>query len=359
MGTAKVDDLPAYDADNNPLTYRAVETSITVNGKTLEVKDGKVGPYEVSEVHTPGKDVSPEKATARDLSEITNTMVPTQFNVEKTFVDEFGISKGIKTVTVMLQRKVGNGKWTDVEKVDLTKWGGWKHTWKELPKYDWNGNAYDYRAVEVSYTTKKGNTVAVKYINNDKVAGTVGAYVYTATISGTADSGFTSHIENNLLIGALEVKKQWKDAKGKKIPDSLKITLKALADGKSISLSGVKKSTILDDSNDWADDTTWAELPVYTADGKLISYRLTESGKGKFTAEYKIKYNGEVIDEGDGETLDVTIYANDTVKATFINKPQGPPKTGDNAPLTGYLALCLISLAGLLMIFLKKWRRNN
>ena len=259
----------------------------------------------------------------------------------------------------MLQRKVGNGKWTDVEKVDLTKWGGWKHTWKELPKYDWNGNAYDYRAVEVSYTTKKGNTVAVKYINNDKVAGTVGAYVYTATISGTADSGFTSHIENNLLIGALEVKKQWKDAKGKKIPDSLKITLKALADGKSISLSGVKKSTILDDSNDWADDTTWAELPVYTADGKLISYRLTESGKGKFTAEYKIKYNGEVIDEGDGETLDVTIYANDTVKATFINKPQGPPKTGDNAPLTGYLALCLISLAGLLMIFLKKWRRNN
>ena len=359
MGTAKVDDLPAYDADNNPLTYRAVETSITVNGKNLEVKDGKVGPYEVSEVHTPGKDASPEKATARDLSEITNTMVPTQFSVEKSFVeDEFNLNKEIKAVTVQLQRKTDGGKWTDVDggSYDLTRIRGWKHTWKKLPKFDWEGNAFEYRAIEVSYTTKSGETVNVNYDSSDKTSGTVGAYNYTSSTEGTVEDGFTTYIENTPPTGGLEVTKNWKNSKNKKLPESLKVTLKAYVHGKEVSLSGVKKSVTLSKENNWADSTTWAELPVYYTDGSKISYRLTESGKGRYDAEYSVYYDGEIISEGDGESLDVTIYANDTVKAKFTNTLEGHTRTGDEAPLTLYLTLLIVSAGVLLALFIRKRR---
>ena len=358
MGTVTKDGLPAYDENNKPLTYRAVEISITIDGKTLEVKDGKVGPYEVTETHTPGKDESAENATATDLSEITNTMIPTEFSVEKTFVDDtFDLNKGIKSITVMLQRKSGNGGWSDVESFDLTAGSGWKHTWTGLQKLDSEGNAYEYRAVEVSYTTKSGKTVSVSYDNGQKTSGTIGAYVYSSRTEGSEENGYTTYIENELLKGSLEVKKLWKGNDKAKEPESLTIILKAVANGKEINLKGVKKSTVLNKSNNWSDDTTWAELPVYYVDGSKIGYLLTESGKGKYKAEYKVHYDGSVIKKGSGKTLTVNVYANDTVKAEFINTlPPPPNKTGDNMPLLPFLLLSQLSLAGLLILFLRRRR---
>lgn len=361
MGTAEIEGLPAYDADNNPLTYRAVEISITANGKVIEVKDGKVGSYEVTEKHTPGRDASPEKATATDLSEISNIMIPTEFTVEKSFVDDdFNLNKDIRSINVMLQRKSGSGDWTNAPEgaVDLRSIRGWKHTWKDLPKYDMAGNAYDYRAIEVSYTTKSGETVEVLYDNTAQTSGSVGGYRYTSSTEGDTDSGYTTYIENKPVKGSLKVNKQWKDAGRATVPESITVKLSAFADGKEIRLSGVTRSVTLSKANNWSDSTTWDNLPVYTADGVQISYQLTESGKGKYTAEYKINYGDGVVGEGSGTTLDVKLISDRVVDATFINKLEPPVKTGDNAPLLGYLALLLASALCIVLICIRR-RQNN
>ncbi len=361
MGTAEIEGLPAYDADDNPLTYRAVEISITANGEVIEVKDGKVGSYEVTEKHTPGRDASPEKATATDLSEISNIMIPTEFTVEKSFVeDDFNLNKDIRSINVMLQRKSGSSDWTNAPEgsVDLRSIRGWKHTWKGLPKYDPAGNAYMYRAVEVSYTTKSGETVEVLYDNTAQTSGSVGAYRYTSRTEGDADSGYTTYIENKPVKGSLKVNKQWKDAGKATVPESITVKLSAFADGKEIRLSGVTRSVTLSKANNWSDSTTWANLPVYTADGVQISYQLTESGKGKYTAEYKINYGDGVVGEGSGTTLDVKLISNRVVDATFINKLEPPVKTGDNTPLVGYLALLLTSALCIVLICIRRRQKN-
>ena len=360
MGTATKDGLPAYDAGNKPLTYRAVEISITIDGKTLEVKDGKVGPYEVTEAHMPGEDESAENATATDLSEITNTMIPTKFSVEKSFVDDtFDFNKNIKSITVMLQRKSGEADWDDVETFDLTAHGDWKHTWTGLQKLDGEGNAYEYRAIEVSYTTKQGQTVAVDYESGDKTTGTIGAFTYTSSTEGTEEEGFTTYIENRPLKGSLEVSKVWKGRDGAKVPDSLTISLKAVVNGKEVNLRGIPKSVELNKANGWTDDTTWAELPVYYTDGSKISYLLTEAGKGKYTAAYKVYYDDNVIRKGAGKSLSVNVYANDTVEAEYTNTLTPPPtrtRTGDNTPFLPFLLSAQISLAVLLLLIYRRRR---
>ena len=248
-------------------------------------------------------------------------MIPTEFSVEKTFADdEFSQSRDITSIKVMLQRKTGEGSWTDVKDFDLKPWNGWKHTWKDLPKLDPEGNAYEYRAIEVSYTTKKGETVVATYDSSDKTSGTAGAYKYTSRTEGSEEDGFTTYIENKPLIGSLRVSKKWKDTKRSKAPESLTITLRAFADGKEIRLKGVVRSVTLSSSNNWADNTTWAALPVYTVDGVRITYTLTESGKGKYKAEYKINYGDGTTKAGTGETLDVNIYVDRVVDATFTNR---------------------------------------
>ncbi len=79
------------------------------------------------------------------------------------------------------------------------------------------------------------------------------------------------------------------------------------------------RSVTLSSSNNWTDNTTWAALPVYTVDGVRITYTLTESGKGKYKAEYKINYGDGTTKAGTGETLDVNIYVDRVVDATFTN----------------------------------------
>ena len=107
------------------------------------------------------------------------------------------------------------------------------------------------------------------------------------------------------------------------------------------------------------DTTTWDELPVYASDGSKITYQLTEDGDGDYSAKYKINYNGEVIKEGKGETLNCSIYDNESVKVTFINKlarKSRSSKTGDTTPILPYLTLFLASLAGIAFLLFRRRR---
>ena len=150
--------------------------------------------------------------------------------------------------------------------------------------------------------------------------------------------------------------KKWKNSKGKKMPESLTIKLSAFAGGEEISLDGVAKSTKLNKANKWTDDTTWAVLPVYTADGEQITYDVTEVNKGKYDAEFTVYYNGEIIDEGEDDTASITVYAEETVKVKFTNT-MDDVDTGDDTPLVPYLTMFLVSAAGLLTVFRRRRRR--
>lgn len=365
-GMGSVDGLPAYDMSSKPYMYRAAETSITVDGKTVEVKDGKVGFYEVTETHTPGKDESDEMAVARDLSEIRNSLITTDFSVEKQFEgDSFGISKSVKAAAVKLQRRTGKAKWEDLKNpadagsYELTAKDDWAHTWKDLPAYDQNGNVYQYRAVEVSITVGD-KTHKVSY-GEDETSGTVTAYEYSSSTEVSEEDGFTTLIVNKLRTGSLEVSKIWKDANDKSRPGSVKVSLVSNAAGKKISLKGVKSAATLNKDNKWTDQKTWAELPVYDAAGNKIVYSLEEPEIKKYTAAYKIAVKGRKDQEGKGTKLSTEISAGQTVKASFTNtlntsSSSSSVRTGDDTPLTALIVMFALSMAGLALVI---WRRKR
>jgi len=365
-GMGSVDGLPAYDMSSKPYMYRASETSITVDGKTVEVKDGKVGFYEVTETHTHGKDESDEMAVARNLSEIRNSLITTDFSVEKQFEgDSFGISKSVKAAAVKLQRRTGKAKWEDLKNpadagsYELTAKDDWAHTWKDLPAYDQNGNAYQYRAVEVSITV--GNKTHKVSYGEDETSGTVTAYEYSSSTEVSEEDGFTTLIVNKLRTGSLEVSKIWKDANDKSRPGSVKVSLVSNAAGKKISLKGVKSAATLNKDNKWTDQKTWAELPVYDAAGNKIVYSLEEPEIKKYTAAYKIAVKGSKDKEGKGTILSTEISAGQTVKASFTNtlntsSSSSSVRTGDDTPLTVLIVMFALSMAGLAIVI---WRRKH
>lgn len=60
---------------------------------------------------------------------------------------------------------------------------------------------------------------------------------------------------------------------------------------------------------------------------------MTETGKGKYTTEYKINHGDGITAEGSGTSIDVKLNAERVVDVTFINKLEPPVKTGDNVHL--------------------------
>jgi len=347
-------------------TCEANIATITVDGKTVEVKDGKVGFYEVTETHTHGKDESDEMAVARNLSEIRNSLITTDFSVEKQFEgDSFGISKSVKAAAVKLQRRTGKAKWEDLKNpadagsYELTAKDDWAHTWKDLPAYDQNGNAYQYRAVEVSITV--GNKTHKVSYGEDETSGTVTAYEYSSSTEVSEEDGFTTLIVNKLRTGSLEVSKIWKDANDKNRPGSIRITLSAAENGKRISFRGMKRSTTLNENNEWMDQKTWDELPVCDAAGSKIIYSLEEPENKNYTAAYKVTVDGSKDEEGKGTKLSTEISAGQTVKASFTNtlnqsSSASSVRTGDDTPLTVFIGLFAASMAGIAVLL---WRRKR
>ncbi len=140
----------------------------------------------------------------------------------------------------------------------LTKDGGWKHTFENLPKYDANDGH------EIAYT-----------LDEVKVDG------YTTAVSGNAKDGFTV---TNTITGkvSVPVTKTWVG----KAADSVKVHLYA---------DGVEKDSVtLNEGNHW--QHTFADLDKYK-DGVEIQYTVKEDPianyqseiTGDMTAGYTVK----------------------------------------------------------------------
>uniref|UniRef100_UPI000481AE9C Cna B-type domain-containing protein n=1 Tax=Streptococcus castoreus TaxID=254786 RepID=UPI000481AE9C len=192
--------------------------------------------------------------------------------------------------------------------VTLTAATDWKHTFKDLPKYD------EKDGHEITYT-----------ISEVKVDG------YTTGISGTAKDGFTI---TNTITGkvSVPVTKRWVGEAG----DS--VTVNLYADGKKIATQKLSKA------NNW--QYTFGDLPQYK-DGKEIIYTVEEEKISGYT----------VTVTGDAKNGFVITNTKD-----IPNKPSTPkhnlPKSGDEGNLSMYVGLVLVS-AGLLLLLGIRRRKNG
>jgi LPXTG-motif cell wall-anchored protein len=183
------------------------------------------------------------------------------------------------------------------ETVTLTADTGWKHTFKDLPKYDENDGH------EIVYTISE-----------------VRADGYTTGISGTAKEGFTI---TNTIIGkvSIPVTKKWIG----RATDN--ITVNLYADGKKVDSQKLSKD------NHW--QYTFKDLDQ-NKDGREIIYTVKEKKiDGYATTVTGDAKNGFVITN----TKDTSTTSNATT-----------PKTGDNSNLPIYGGMLMASLGAIFLL---------
>jgi len=190
-------------------------------------KNGKEIVYTIKEAKVEGYE-SKVEGNAKDGFVITNK------NIEKTEVpvEKKWLGKAVNEIEVKL---LANGK--EVQTAKLNEANSWKHTFKDLPKYDDNGK-------EITYTVKE---VAIEG--------------YESKIEGNAKDGFVI-TNKNLAKTEIPVEKKWL---GKAVNE---IEVKLLANGQEV------QSAKLNEANSWKH--TFKDLPVYDDNGKEITYTVKE-----------------------------------------------------------------------------------
>ena len=190
-------------------------------------KNGKEIVYTIKEAKVEGYE-SKIEGNAKDGFVITNK------NVEKTEVpvEKKWIGKAVNEIEVKL---LANGQ--EVQTAKLNEANSWKHTFKDLPKYDDSGK-------EITYTVKE---VAIEG--------------YESKIEGNAKDGFVI-TNKNLAKTEVPVEKKWL---GKAVNE---IEVKLLANGKEV------QTAKLNEANSWKH--TFKDLPVYDDNGKEITYTVKE-----------------------------------------------------------------------------------
>ncbi|MEB3060097.1 Cna B-type domain-containing protein [Parvimonas micra] len=190
-------------------------------------KNGKEIVYTIKEAKVEGYE-SKIEGNAKDGFVITNkNLAKTEVPVEKKW-----IGKAVNEIEVKL---LANGQ--EVQSAKLNEANSWKHTFKDLPKYDDNGK-------EITYTVKE---VAIEG--------------YESKIEGNAKDGFVI-TNKNLAKTEVPVEKKWL---GKAVNE---IEVKLLANGQEV------QSAKLNEANSWKH--TFKDLPVYDENGKEIEYTVKE-----------------------------------------------------------------------------------
>ncbi|QUG87009.1 Cna B-type domain-containing protein [Bacillus nitratireducens] len=221
-------DLPKYDEQGNAYTYTVSE---------VKVKD-----YETKV----------EGTTITNTYKNTETTEVSGKKVWEDYNNKFG--KRPESITVQLLQ---NGKEFKTEEVKADKEGNWNFSFKDLPKYDGQGNAYTYTVSEVKvkdYETKvEGTTITNTYKNTE-----------ATEISG---------------------KKVWEDYNNKfgKRPES--ITVQLLQNGKEFKTEEVKA----DKEGNW--NFSFKDLPKYDGQGNAYTYTVSEVK----VKDYETKVEGTTI----------------------------------------------------------------
>nr|MBO1354700.1 Cna B-type domain-containing protein [Enterococcus sp. DIV0212c] len=160
-----------------------------------------------------------------------------------------------ESITVRLYQ---NDKEYQVKEVKATETGDWSYSFTNLPKYDSEGNEYNYTVKEdpvKDYETKiEGTTITNSYENKE-----------TTEISG---------------------KKIWNDYKNKFRTRTNSITIRLYQNDKEFKKQAVKVNL---KTGDW--NYTFSDLPKYDAKGNEYIYTLKEDP----VKEYKTRIDGTTI----------------------------------------------------------------
>ncbi|WP_313636590.1 Cna B-type domain-containing protein, partial [Paenibacillus sp.] len=218
----------------------------------VEVPDLKVGNYYVQEINAPDYlDFDPEAkinftidANAEKGVElkIPNKVKKTDVSGTKTWIDN-NASDRLSIIKIDLLQ---NG--TVVQTQDVTAANDWNYTFKDIPAYDADGNAYTYTVKEQPVAGYKSE---------------VNGFDITNTKSGQT---------------TVEGTKTWKDGNAEDRPSSIKVDI--LQNGEVIQTQEVTAA------NGWK--YAFADLATYDTNGKAYTYEVKEQP----VAGYKSEVNG-------------------------------------------------------------------
>jgi len=267
--------LPQYTADDDqtPYYYRVVELDSNSNA----VEDGGTnGEFVVSydSNYTSG-------INSTGTLTVTNTWTKMNLEVNKLWYGDSAENRPT-SITVKLQYRIkGSDEWTDVDgsSQTITKQNDGSFSsasWTRLDRFDENGYAIYYRAVE---------------------AEAVANYNESDDSTGINTSG-TSTITNTYTLMSLTVDKQWSGDDGYESSRPSSITFKLQykidsngewTDVDTSYLSGYSDITVLKGSDNEYDMSlaTWENLPKFDESGNKIYYRAVETTTdSSYTAIY-------------------------------------------------------------------------
>ncbi|WP_144511823.1 Cna B-type domain-containing protein, partial [Bacillus thuringiensis] len=207
-------DLPKYDEQGNEYTYT------------------------VSEVKVNGYETKVEGTTITNTYKNTETTEVSGKKVWEDYDNKFNTRP--ESITVQLLQ---NGTELKAEAVKADKEGNWNFSFKDLPKYDEQGNEYTYTVSEV------------------KVNG------YETKVEGTTITNTYKNTETTELNG----KKVWEDYNNKFNTRPESITVQLLQNGTEFQTKEVKA----DKNGNWSFD--FKDLPKYDGQGNEFKYTVSEA----------------------------------------------------------------------------------
>lgn len=241
-------ELPKYDTYGKEIEYTINEIKVTDDGKDVTKKYAN---------NIVSKDITIDGASGKTFT-ITNYTDITSLTVKKVWNDNNNSDNSRPSeVAMQLYRTVkGNEEWTQLPEeepysyydenqkkvVSVNIFGRvnlipnsdipWQYTWPVLPKYDENGDTYEY---EIREQKKDGNTNTFKDVNiGEKLNG--GDYSYTLTNIFVSKDKKTYTFTNTYNYSTVDipVQKIW-NTKGKTVdlPNMVKVRLSATVGGKT------------------------------------------------------------------------------------------------------------------------------
>ena len=198
-----------------------------------------------------------------------------------------------------------------------------------LPKYDSDGERFYYRIMEYQI----GNMVAwgsgESSSHNDVGPGNHQMRTWDYYIDSSDTDGL-SHVENKIVtrddFQDIELKKEWDDYLNQDglRPEKITFTLKRQVKVTKITVNGVEtdtdtmtdletNSTDVDADHDWT--YRWKDCPMYTPDGRIYYYYISESTIPGYTAQTPYYSEGDhgftgVITEPDGTKVEKITFTN-------------------------------------------------
>lgn len=301
--------LPLYDANGNYIEYSICHKNNPTDyiGKASSNEAGQN--TSDSEKYAYGTVID----TVNDYSESGKLIkqvdfqeeMVTEVNLTKTWVDqdnkyearplELRVELQSRPVAVSGSDITPAGDWSNIEEITIApseaekNTNTWTYSKKNLPQYDDNGNAIQYRLVEIG-TDKNGNEVLFEDISDEVKGNTfitndtdhIQSY-YMSVFDVAWDNGHSNvEITNNLdRRSDVTVKKEWK-VNGDSHPSEVKVKLVGvvtkLQNQELVDTQAAEYTHVLDNSNNW--EFTYTDLPKYDEDFSVIKWSVEELTMG-------------------------------------------------------------------------------